>query len=86
MSSSEELPEVQHDTSWEIGGGEKVHYFNVGKWNMSSLKDEDASIEHARESVKAWQAWLAFLESGEFDKKVSELDQNAETENSKHLS
>jgi len=85
MSASEELPTVDYDTSWGIGNGEKVHYFNVGEWNMSSLNDEDANVEHAREAVKAWQAWLAFLESGEFDKKVSELDKNAETENAKHL-
>lgn len=74
-----ELPEITEDRSYELGAashysGLTVTYFNVGNWNMSSLDDEDADVEHAREAALAWIAWYNFLK--ENPDKITQTSKN----------
>jgi hypothetical protein len=58
---------VKFDREYEFRDGEMVKYFEAKGWSFSSLPDEDADINYAREAVLAWQAWVEFLESGGLD-------------------
>ena len=66
--TEDELPEVVEARSYTLGdkslyAGEKITYFDVGDWSMSSLDVEDANIKLARRNALAWISWLNFLEN-----------------------
>lgn len=80
-----DLPEVVEGVTYSLnedvyGVDAEVTYFNVGGWSMSSLPDEDANIEYAREAALAWIAWVNFLEANSerfaevADNKVNDVD------------
>ena len=58
---------VAFEHEYRLRDGEIIKYFKSSGWSFSSLPDEDADIDYARETVQAWQAWVEFLESGGLD-------------------
>lgn len=67
--SEDELPEVTVGSTYDAENphfvGDTVTYYNVGNWSMSSLPDEDANIEYARNAALAWIAWYEFLKNND---------------------
>jgi hypothetical protein len=55
---------VKFEREHDLRDGGMVRYFQANGWSFSSLPDEDADVEYARQSAATWQAWVEFLESG----------------------
>lgn len=37
-------------------------WYDVGEWSFDLSDEYDGNLESARESIKAWTAWVEFLE------------------------